>query len=115
MRHTAKGMFCAKSNGRRLLRSTLHATPKKEREYKILNGTIDIRMFEGFLEKTVLVKAGGYRILGILKAVERSPIDRHPPLILVLENHGNLAIIRGCFLIVTRENVKRSRRKFGQE
>lgn len=80
-----------------------------------MTGLISLTMFEKFLEKTVLVESGGYRIPGILKAVERSPIDRHPPLILVLENHGSLAIIRGCFLIATRENAKRSKRKIGQE
>jgi hypothetical protein len=58
-------------------------------------------MFQIFLGKKVLVEAGGYRILGILKAVERSPIDRHPPLVLIVENQGSLRIVRGCVSVRT--------------
>ena len=67
----------------------------------MLNKIIDLKMFHAFLGRFVLVETGGYKILGTLRAVERSPIDRHPPLILVLENHGSLQIVRGCVSVRT--------------
>lgn len=70
-----------------------------------MNKLIDANMSQIFLGKKVLVEAGGYRIPGILKAVERSPIDRHPPLILILENQGSLRIVRGCVSVRTMRKL----------
>jgi len=67
----------------------------------MLNKLIDANMFEVFLGKSVVIETGGYRIFGTLKRVERSCLPRHPPLILILENHGSLQIVRGCVSVRT--------------
>ena len=61
-----------------------------------MTGLISLDFFDGFLEKTVQLRSGGYKLVGKLKAAERLSTDRHPPLILILENLGNVSIIRGC-------------------
>jgi len=62
---------------------------------------IAVDIFDMFIGKTVVVETGGYRILGTLKAVERSYLPRHPPLFLILENQGSLQIVRGCVSVGT--------------
>ena len=67
----------------------------------MLNRIIGLDMFQVFLEESVVIESGGYKIYGTLRRVERSCLPRHPPLILILENQGTLRIVRGCVSVRT--------------